>query len=854
MEIPKNFAVKLKSQYGFSLGSYTKNLSEYISLESITDGLADSSSVNINVYDYNPGGNSSVQQYLVNFPISEIPVDMGSYLSEMNFADKLRKISFEKEFNVPEMATGDLKDSTVALPDINKKVSEMATFPAVPLAIPGAGTLPEQSLPISVSGVNYGTMYFSDGYIDITITPPGDLPSGCSVTIQFALGTVKANPITITKGSPKTAKIPLKNAEITKSLPIKVSGVAAGGSSVAVYDYSLSFGFSNDIKIKKVTNLTMDLGSDSVLRLDKTIKFTTDDNFISCVIKSGDLLAQAEIPEGWQNVVVSTETNISGAITAADGDFSEGTAEPGKSYMINKYLDLAGYKYSAGNINVTADMKITLSNSTLVFTDSNTIDVKIDCSINTVEEVTVNLEDVKDSLNFNVNETFPDDVKNYIEYVEMKSSGFTADYVNELPEGNDIKIEAFSDFFELGSAGDKKSGVLKSNKTEKIEFLSSSSGKTVYPAADNEIDFNVSIVMPGATVEHPYYATFSNIELGKKYKFSITINPVFNWEKLAINLDAIDKFSDTIDTEFTMGTIFDSLSDVLGDATAASKMNFVEIPVYVYAVSPDVTQLKKVKFNGVVTGKVDTKDVSILPNKAEILAGKTKGSIGVITKDVVLKKENNVVVTDIEKIDGIFKSDIVELLNMHSASSLVLDYELGVSSEDGKNYIVIESSELGQLDVNSIKLNAMIVIKLKIDITEDIELDVLKLGDLDGDKDLFDRTEPTDFEDFEKYMDVVQKLTLVYSVKNTVLDYVDLSKAARVELTSVNPSLNKVLSFGGGSVDFGLEETKNVLRSSKFAPKIFIKAPSGVVEMKRDAEIGMNASVILYADGQVVIF
>ena len=40
MEIPKTFAVKLKSQYGFSLGSYSKNLSEYISLDSITEGIA----------------------------------------------------------------------------------------------------------------------------------------------------------------------------------------------------------------------------------------------------------------------------------------------------------------------------------------------------------------------------------------------------------------------------------------------------------------------------------------------------------------------------------------------------------------------------------------------------------------------------------------------------------------------------------------------------------------------------------------------------------------------------------------------------------------------------------------------
>ena len=102
-------------------------------------------------------------------PVSEIPVDMGSYLSEMDFAEKLRKISFEKEFNVPEMSVSDIQDAKINLPDINAKVTGMATFSSMPLMAPGLGVLTEQSLPISISGVDYGLMEFSEGYIDITI-------------------------------------------------------------------------------------------------------------------------------------------------------------------------------------------------------------------------------------------------------------------------------------------------------------------------------------------------------------------------------------------------------------------------------------------------------------------------------------------------------------------------------------------------------------------------------------------------------------------------------------------------------------------------------------------------------------
>ena len=50
-----------------------------------------------------------------------------------------------------------------------------------------------------------------------------------------------------------------------------------------------------------------------------------------------------------------------------------------------------------------------------------------------------------------------------------------------------------------------------------------------------------------------------------------------------------------------------------------------------------------------------------------------------------------------------------------------------------------------------------------------------------------------------------------------------------------------------------MDEMKSVLKCAKFTPTINLTAPAGIINIQRNASIGMNAAIILYADGKVLI-
>lgn len=855
-EVPQTIAVKVKSNYGFSLGNYTKDLSEYISFDTIKDSISsDESNVKFNIYDYNPGGNSSIQQYMLDFIISEIPVDVGSYLKEMNFSEKLKDVSFDKEFSIPKLSMQDIPDSSIPFPDVNRKVREQVVISEFVLPMPGSGEISNLSVPVDMGGVTFETMEFKGGYLDVEVTAPDNLPSTGVAMLKIGLGASVSNEITVKKGNSAVAHVPLAGEQIGERFVIRVFGASSGASSSAVYNYKINCKFSEDLSIHKVSGITIDLGSDSNIPLKQTVKINTDDTFVNCKIKTGGVSVKAIAPEGWSNVGITSEMSLSGGISADNEKFAEGSPESGKSFLFNRILDLAGCEYSTGDIELEGLVKIELNNSTLVLDGIDSIDTDILCDITSVSSVTVNIHDISENLTVDTSESLPQEVEDYVEYIKLLRSGYTVEYVNDLPTGNDVKLNSYSDFFDIKDGSLPVSTIIKAASEDSTEVLSNGEGKVVYPARDSSIDFKVSVIMPGITDENPDLATFTDIELGQTYKFSILINPVFDWENIALKLDNVENSKGMVNTNFSMGTVFDTLSDTLGDETIAKKMDLVEVPVYLYAVAPEVKGLDKISFSGTLDGKVESEECEIMPNEADRKEGKTKGSISILKNEAEIKQDSDgVVITDLDKIKGYYKADIASLLNLHSEKSLELSYDFTISDADGNSYIEINKNDISEMDAISISLHSRIVIKLKINITEDLELDALKLGDIDSSKDLFQRTEPTDFDDFEKYMDTVRNITVLYSVNNSILNYVDSSKTAKVEFVSVSPEINKNLTLQGGTLDFSLEEVKSILRCEKFTPTIMIKAPKGTIAMFRGASIGLDASLILYADGQVVVY
>lgn len=73
-EIPQKISIDSDAQYAFTVGDFSKKLSEFISIETITEKL--SKDGNFTVYDYNPGQNCTTQEFLIDLPIKEITLDI----------------------------------------------------------------------------------------------------------------------------------------------------------------------------------------------------------------------------------------------------------------------------------------------------------------------------------------------------------------------------------------------------------------------------------------------------------------------------------------------------------------------------------------------------------------------------------------------------------------------------------------------------------------------------------------------------------------------------------------------------------------------------------------------------------
>lgn len=844
MELPQNIYIKLKSQYAFSMGNYEKALSDYISVDTLMDSFNTSaSSVKFKIYDYNPDKSNALQQYLIDFSFGEIPINIEQYLSNMDFADQLQNLSFDQNIEIPSLGMKNTPATSISLPDINKKICSSMTLPAQSIPVPASGSISSTQINISVATPTYSQMDFSGGYLNIKVTPPSGATG--NVTLNFEVSSAKAS-VKVTGTEANTAKVPLSGLSLSQTIPLTVSGTSSTGKAGV---YAISFEFSDDTKIKKIKGLTMDLGSDSTISLNQTINMSVNETFKECVIGTGELKAYTALPDGWQNVTIIPNLNLSGGITASNSEFVD---EAG-NYLFNRKLNLAGKTYTtssnSGNINLSGSLAITLSNSTIVFDNSNSVDVKIECDIGTVTSATVNLASIKDNLSMTNTESLPAEVKEYITEIKLKKSGIKATYTNELPAGNDVTIEAVSSFFNIGSVGSPETKTIAAATTDG-SFDLTSSNLTIHPATDDTIDFKVDIKLPGSTSANPEYATFTNIELGKTYKFKVELTPVFDWE--SVSLDTSSKtITDTVDTDFEIGTVFEELTNVLQDSTVVDKMEFVEIPLYLYAMAPDYEAFQSgLAFNGTLTGKVGSTSVQLLPAPG---SGSTIIPISLGKKELETDPKNpDVVISKLDEDTDCTKTDLAALVNAHGSGTLKIDYTLSLTGTSG-SAITIKKEDLKDLSISSICIVARMVIKLKLRLTDTIELDLLKLGDLDPNKDLFERTEATDYEDFEKYMDIITSMSIVYSVKNSVLNYEETNKNVKVELVSTSPAIEKTLSLNGGSLSLSMDEMKSVLKCEKFTPTINLTAPAGIINIQRNASIGMNAAIILYADGKVLI-
>lgn len=883
-EVPQKVSLVTDANYAFTIGEFSKSLSEYMSVEKIREYVnsSDDSKIKYSVYDYNPPSNSTlkkpIQEYLVDMTIAEIPVDVGSYLEKMDFSGlDSDGITLGQKIEIPNLSER-TETSTIEFPDIAQKFEDETINIINDLPLPEVSITSDapRTVTTNITSPEFKTAEFYSGGIVLKVLRTSGTPSATFKTdFTFELlsesGTVlsKVQNVDISSDNKKIL-FSLDKKTITNTLNLKIYGEVSGGGAANVCRYSLNAKFSPGTKFTKITGFTEEIGDSG--DIEQYVKLSTDETFVECQIASGSMELVSTKPDGWTGVTakLSDSGSISGALTLPEGR-GLSTVEDSSAFM-HKKLDLAGSTYSKktdpdGKIIFKDKISFSCNNATLVFPNGEQPEVtlKTVCKISKAGYVVLDLSSKEDLLHFTKETAFPDDLKNYVEEMVLVNSGLEISYTNSLPKGadgdNTLGLEIASELLKIDATDENKKSMLP-QKSETLQTLSPQDEEITVLPKDSSIDFDIKLVLPRDDGMPENYAVLKNVELNGAYEISVTAKPIFDWKSVKIKSQSTDdlKKSGEEDTRLSFDKLFSFLKDELGEESDfIDNINFVKFPLYVYFQKPELDVLDSIDFSGTLSLK--TTDENSVP----VLTGKKIESKNVET---LTMDEDGVVISEFSVKNASGHADIAELFNNSKSENILLCYDIQLGGMD--DTIEINKDEFEALKANSendvpvsVKLSARLVVPLalKLDAPESdkniTEINVLKLAKVNTDEDLFGRSEATSLDDIEKYIDLIQSVNLIYEVDNGLFSYSEYGRSgsilfetnlADVEIPNYNISLTK------GNEKIYTEDVKAMLKSYPFMPKIVVQLPDGTLQISRNAEFKINLAVKIHSSGKVTIF
>lgn len=888
---PKKIGIKTEATYNFTVANIQKDFSEYISAESLQNMMNPSVSSNVGVmqniykedlgiteglkfklYDYNPNNRTEStisQKYIAEMKLQEIPIDVGSYFENMDFASQLKEMSFDQSIVVPNFPTYD-ETLPIPFPNINDKIKDSAQIKNVELPIPegiNGAILDTIDVSISITSPVFKTIEFTEGNLILEVVAQSAPSPDFSATIKVTLTDESGNYIsesdytTITHIG--TVVIPMTGKSVVPKMKLNVTGSSSGGTVGKVVIYNVVTGLDETTEVKKAEGLTLDLGPSGQVEIDQTVTIGTDAAFEKCTIEEGYLQILSKLPDNWTGINFNANINLSGAMNANNSDFN--TENEVLPYLLNRSLNLKDKVYDCGGstegkIYLTGNISVSLENATIYLdSDFSEIDFKTVCDIQKARDITIDLEknssflENKELLSYTKKEAFPESVKSYVKAMTLLESDLKITYSNTLPEGNSIDVKVSSDVL-----GIEDTKTLESNKTDaQIEF--SNENEHVIDLDSTEyLDFSVNLEFPGTTPEKPYYVVLKNIRFGDEYTIKIAATPVFDWKDVTIKTGAIST-EGTTDTNMNLKSMFSGLTKELGNEDIINKINIKNLPLYLFCSKPDLDAIKDMNFVGDV-------DISAGSQSIDILNSDTPIEFSNVPK--LETTEDGTIITDLSKISKIKPIDISELLNLKdSDSTLKVNYSISLAgAEDGTIIITKNDFEkLGSETPTSIEVTARLVIPLELEITEDIDINLLNLinaskedensEDENTNNDIFNRSEPTDLGDVEKYMDVLKSCEISYKSKNNIIKYEDRTKKAEITFNSKIPSVGTYsLSLESSKVKVYTDAVKEIFQTYPFNPDVYVQFQQGNLYIPRNANIEMVLSLGVETDGTVILY
>ena len=310
--------------------------------------------------------------------------------------------------------------------------------------------------------------------------------------------------------------------------------------------------------------------------------------------------------------------------------------------------------------------------------------------------------------------------------------------------------------------------------------------------------------------------------------------------------------------DIDMSQIFSSL-DVLG-SEFKDKADFYKIPVYVYcnvASGFSDSQLTKnsgatvkgaLVFSSPVTSDVcaiGESDAPITQMDFPVL----KNAAGQEVSDDSV--EDKVVVTDLETAGYSLSGDMGAFANVckDSSGDMEVTYDLAFSG-----------TTTGE-DIR-ITIHACMIMQLAFEIdTSDLsgdekdsplKIDLIALAKKDSEQsnaDIFNRSEATDLGEIEKYIDIIEQVSIEYSTRRTP---VTSNGKMQYVVKSIIPYFSKSMDYDNGQLTLTSDDFMDMLETYPYKPDLYLViANKSVIKLPRDISLDMNMNICVSADGEL---
>ena len=834
LKVPKEVKIKTDATYEFSLMNFDSEkegsklkISNYFDFEKIleekTSGTSESN--NIKIYKYNDG--SQYQQFLIHMPLKEIEFDFSESFKDMEFSKDMEDLNIKKEFKVPAITTPE-REEPIDLRDVQDKLNLFVKFGTT-----DPSTLTANNLTVTfntTSDIDFNEITYSSGYLIIKGVG-GDELTG---TVELSNGTET----TAVSFSDNEAKIPLKNKTISKS-----------GMTINFSDIGKKFlaEVQDGAVIKIATGVTLQGAyTPTIGTSDITFPFTLSDDIQNCTVTDGELEIKIKRPSAWADVITSYTINLSGGM---DASFSE----------LKTTETLTDKELRSGDIVASSNPVVIINNATLDFDSPPSVYAKV--TITTISARVTLADDYDPTINSD--KPVSTDITSYVNKIVWNPSGFNVIAVNDLPVGNDIDLTFNSPFFEM--SGVSATIIAEGDSAEETTYTfrgdSTTTWFTTKPAGEEgkevstiEVSGEIGLPRdPGNTDEKTI--DVHDVTPGKTYHLNLKVEPFLDWASANVKMpdDFDQNMNAQIDTGMNRKTLFESLGEQF-----AEKMKITSIPTYLFANIPDKLKDDNMKFEGTIRAFYGNKNGSqyddVMPKKESFILG-SETEPEVLNTDKPLE---DFVINDKGEVTNKFGNtnlNFADAMNLYSEDgSLCVDYKIELQGS-GKDNIDITPTYIETLKAqgkSAIKIDVVMLLTMDFTVTGTIDIDMLDLAKKQ-DSDLLGRSEATNTDSIEKFLDVVKTATL--SVDNLKLPMTgDISLSVDMYKNG-----NKEIKPVGNGETFALEVNPlDVIKTYPLKPEIkFIIGKQNQTSnfgILRTTPISGKIRLRIDADGEIPIY